>query len=104
MNENEISFITKWYGEDDDAIPITQLSTRVPYEVWRALVKAGAIRKIHFDNYTVYDVNEEKAIPILQKYGYKVVSKSEEKKVERDYEPVATFVSLHEKLGEVKDQ
>jgi hypothetical protein len=99
----EISFITKWIGEDDDAIPITQLSARVPYKVWTALVKAGAVRKIRFNEFYVYDVIEEKAIPVLKQFGY-VVKEKEEKKVERDYEPVASTQKLYEALGEVKEE
>jgi hypothetical protein len=99
----EISFVRRWIGEDDDAIPITKLSKRIPYEVWRALVKAGAIRKIHILDSVVYDVVEEKAIPILQKYGYKVLTEKE-KKVERDYEPVASLIKINEDLGEVKEK
>jgi len=102
MNENQISFIKKWYGEDDDAIPITKLSAKVPYEVWRALVKAGAVRKIYVNDFYVYDINEERAIPVLKQFGYVIIEK-EEKKVERDFEPVATFTKLSEELGEVKE-
>jgi Fe2+ or Zn2+ uptake regulation protein len=102
MEKNEISFKQKWIGEDDEAIPITQLSARVPYKVWIALVKAGAVRKINFNGFYVYDINEEKAIPILKQFGYVIIQK-EEKKVECDFEPVASLVKVAEDLGEVKE-
>jgi hypothetical protein len=79
LDANEINFERKCVDKDDDSINYVGLGKRVPREVYVALVQAGAMKKCFDDevNQYYYPVDEAKATPILQKFGFKVISLKE---------------------------
>jgi hypothetical protein len=79
LTSSEINFEWKHIDKDDDSINYVGLGKRVPREVYVALVQAGAMKKCYDDevHQYYYPVDEAKATPILQKFGFKVISLKE---------------------------
>jgi hypothetical protein len=79
LASDEINFEWKCVDKDDDSINYIGLGKRVPREVYVALIQSGAMKKCYDDevNQYYYPVDEVKATPILQKYGYKVIGLKE---------------------------
>jgi hypothetical protein len=97
LADNEINFIRKWIDKEDDSYSYIGLGKRVPKEVYIALAKAGAIKKCYDDevNEIYYKVDEAKATPILQQFGYKVISLSEWEKRRQEAERILKEVGLN---------
>lgn len=80
----EIKFIRKWVEKDDDSYYIVAVDSRLPKEVFMACFKAGAVKKVYNEDFgTLWDWDEQKATPILQKFGYRVVSLKQAEEEER---------------------
>jgi len=84
----EVKFVKKWVDKDDDSYYYIAIEPRVPREVFTACYKAGAVRKIWDGDVerTFWDWDEQKATPILQKFGYTVISSKEVEEEEKKKE------------------
>lgn len=88
-NPNAITFTYNSIGEDDDAFELLTLSKRVDRTVFNELMREKAIRPVEYideewgTKKTAWEVDEEKATPILKRHGFEVVSSAEKRKLDQ---------------------